>query len=182
MSAPEVLLKTDTFMIDKLRAEDASGLSRMMVSNKKRFARFFPMTLAQNLSEEASKAYILLKNIEIGYKSEFTFAIRDSKSQNVVGLLILKEIDWEKMQGEMAYCIDRKYEGLGWTSRAITAFSQFALDELGLKKLQILVHHSNKASTRVAVKSGYIWSRTLSKAYTPPDEIALDMELYELCI
>jgi len=182
MSAPKVLLETDTFLIDKLRAKDAFSLSRMMVTNKGRFARFFPMTLAQNLSEEASKAYILLKNIEIDYKSEFTFAIRERKEQNVAGLLILKEIDWKTLQGEIAYCIDQKYEGMGWTSRAVTAFSQFALAELGLQRLRIIVHQTNKASVRVAMKSGYIWQRTLSKAYTPPDESVLDMELYELYI
>lgn len=182
MGASEVVLTTDTFLIDELKAKDAPHLSQMMIANKKRFTRFFPMTLAQNLSKEASEAFILLKNIEMEYKSEFTFALREREQQNVVGLLILKEIDWKALQGEIAYCIDHNYEGRGWTSIAVSALSQFALNKLGLRKLQILVHRSNKASIRVAMKSGYLWQRTLSKAYTPPEETALDMELYELHI
>ncbi|NNE78454.1 MAG: N-acetyltransferase, partial [Pricia sp.] len=60
------MIDTEHFVIDKLRPEDAADLSDFMISDKKRFGRFFPVTLAQNLSKEASKAYILLKNIEIG--------------------------------------------------------------------------------------------------------------------
>ena len=169
-----------SFFLNQLTAEDAQTLSRLMIDNQERFARFFPMTLAQNQSEEASKAYILLKNIEFEYKSEFTFALRKSVDGTVCGLVIIKNIDREKSRAEIAYCIGEKYAGRGWTSRAVTQISQFAFQKLQLKTLEILSHESNYASIRVAEKCGFIHTKVLKAEHTPPNEKPLDMQLFEL--
>ena len=96
--------------------------------------------------------------------------------------MILKEIDWNKKTGELAYCIGQEFENKGLMTIAVSQFSKFALEDLRLKTLQIMVHVTNKGSIRVAEKCGYLWKKTLNKAYTPPDEIALNMELYEISI
>ncbi|AYN66187.1 N-acetyltransferase [Euzebyella marina] len=168
------------FLLDQLSADDAAALSRLMVKNSERFERFFPMTLAQNLTEEASKAFILLKNVEFDYQSEFTFAIREQETKSVIGLVILKNIDRDLWQGELAYCIDSEYEGRGWTSQAIKQTVNFAFTKVGLKTLQIIVHHTNKASIGVAMNCGFSYVKILKEAHTPPNENALDMMLFEL--
>ena len=58
--------------------------------------------------------------------------------------------------------------------------SNYAFKDLQLKALQIIVHESNKASTKVAKKCGFTWQKILEKEHTPPNEAPLDMELYEL--
>jgi ribosomal-protein-alanine N-acetyltransferase len=173
------MIVTENFTVDELRTEDAADLSRLMVSDKKRFQRFFPITLGQNLTEKASQAYILLKQAEMKLKTEYTYAIREKKNRQVAGLIILKNIDREKKEGELAYCIGQKFAGKGWMTQTVRRFSQVAFG-MGLNTLQIIVHQTNKASIRVAEKCGYIWQGTLKKKFTPPGEEALDMELYEL--
>ena len=114
------------------------------------------------------------------YKQEFGYTIKVFPTKNIAGLIILKHIDWQKKQGEFAYCIGKKHEGQGWMTEAIVASSQFAIENLGLKTLQIIAHKNNFGSVKVAEKSGYIWKKTLKKVFAPINEPPLDMELFEL--
>ena len=174
------MIHFDSFYIDFLKAEDAKSLSEMMVSNSERFKRYFPITLSKNVSLEASQKYIIDKEVECQSKSEFTFAIKTLDRPEIIGIIIIKEIDWNIKQGEFAYCIDSNYENKGWMSKAINAVSKYAFEILGLKKLQIIVHKDNIGSSKVAQKCNFVWKKTLLEEYTPPNDIPLDMELYEL--
>lgn len=170
---------TETFKLEALKPRDASSLSALMISNGKTFQKYLPKTLEQNLSEEASKTYISTKNKALKNKTEFTFAVKDNETLAVAGLVILKNIDTQLKQGEFAYCIGKKFSGKGWITQSLKATSKFALEELGLKKLQIIIHKTNVSSIQVAERCGFTWTRTLEKEFVS-EKSSLDMELYEL--
>lgn len=163
-----------------LNGNDAESLFMLMTSNTGIFSRFFPITLQQNQSVADSRHYIKKKTLEANNRTEFTFAIKEQETAGVVGLTILKNLDWELGRGEVAYCLDKRHHGKGWVTLAVQELSMFAFNELGLHVLQILVHKSNLASINVAKKCGYVWKQTLTKSYQPPNEAALDMEEYLL--
>jgi ribosomal-protein-alanine N-acetyltransferase len=169
----------DLFTLESLTIADAPGLHELMVSNKNIYKRFLPITLAQNKTIEASVKYILDKNDKRNSKTEYIFGIKSRANNTLVGLLILKNLNWGHKRGELAYCIDEIYQGRGWTTKAIVKITSFALNDLGLKTLRIIVHKENRASMRVAEKCGFLWKKTLLKSYTPTNEESLDMELYE---
>lgn len=175
-----MIFKNTVFYLDQLSSGDAESLSYMMLKNSDRLKRYFPNTLAQNTCIKDSEAYIVQKNNEIANREEFTYAIKDSVSNKVIGIIIIKELDWSIAQGELAYCIDRDYGGKGIMTTTVTTVSDYAFKALELKRLQIIVHKDNIASVNVAKKSAYLWQRTLINEYTPPNEKPLDMELYEL--
>ncbi|MEC5165274.1 ribosomal-protein-alanine N-acetyltransferase [Flavobacterium sp. PL11] len=174
------MIVTENFILDKLRKEDAQQLHQFMMENKERFKVFFPVTLSNNETLEKSKEYIEVKNSEIQERTNFTFAIRAIDSQIIVGLIIIKKIDWTARVGELAYCITNKHEGKGLTTKAVEALSYFAFEELKLKKLQIIAHKTNIGSVKVALNNGFIWNKILKNEFTPINETPLDMELYEL--
>ena len=170
----------DSFHIDYLKIKDANQLFEFLVANTERFKRFFPVTIASNSTLEQTKEYISIKNKEIEEKINFTCAIRETKTNKICGLIIIKKIDWNLKQGELAYCIDSKFESKGLTSFAVSEMSKFGIEKLKLKTLQIIAHKSNIGSCKVAMKNGFIWQRTLLDEFTPINELPLDMELYEL--
>jgi len=174
------MIITTNFIINPLKPTDANLLHRMIVDNTERLKMYFPVTLSSNSTFEKTTEYISIKNKEIQEKTNFTFAIREKNSQQIVGLIIIKKIDWHKKQGEFAYCIDSEYEGKGLTSFAVKEMSIFAFNNLGLKTLQIISHKTNFGSIKVAENSGFIWKKTLPNEFTPTNELPLDMELYEL--
>ncbi|WP_417201236.1 GNAT family N-acetyltransferase [Bizionia sp.] len=172
-------LKTESFSLEVLKPQDAQSLSRLMISNGKRFQQYLPKTLSENLSEADSKNYIQRKTKQIKNKTEFTFAIKDIDSDDVAGLIILKNIDYQLKQGEFSYCLGQKYSGRGWMTRSIKAAKNFAFNELKLKSLQIIIHKSNLASIQIAERNGFTWIKTLDNEYVSGISV-LDMELYEL--
>ena len=172
-------MKEERITVSQITLSDADDLCTLMTSNASRFLRFFPHTLKQNTTVEDSKIFILKKRKEQQAKEEYTFLFKENLTNKLMGLLIIKEINWITKQGELAYCIDQSYEGKGFMTQAIQYISNYAFQKLGLRTLQIIVHKSNVGSIRVAEKCTYIWQRTLKEVFTPPYEKALDMELYE---
>ena len=170
----------DSFYIDSIQENDAWNLCNLMTSNEDRFKQFFPSTLAQNLTPELSFYFTKKKVKEYQAKQEFLFTINEQQSYTLIGLVYIKELDWEVKQGEFAYCIGYQYENKGIISKAIAALSKYAFKELGIQTLQIIVHKTNVGSLRVAEKCNFVRQKTLLNEYTPPNGIPLDMELYEL--
>ena len=173
-------MKMDSFHIDYLRNIDANQLFEFLAENKERLQKYFPVTISSNSTIEKTAEYIEIKNKEIEEKINFTFAIRNKRTNQICGLIIIKKIDWPKKQGELAYCIGSQFESKGFTSFAVSEMTKFATEELKLKTLQIIAHKSNVGSCKVAEKNGFIWQRTLLNEFTPINELPLNMELYEL--
>ena len=172
-------MTSEDFIIDPLKSTDANQLFQFMEDNKERLQRYFPVTLSSTATLEKTTEYIVIKNKEIVEKLNFTFAIRNKKSREIAGLIIIKKINWDKEQGELAYCIGSENEKKGVTTFAVKEMSQFAFNKLKLKTLQIISHKTNFGSIKVAENNGFIWQRTVVNEFTPMNEKPLDMELYE---
>jgi len=175
-----MILEFDSFYLDKIQPKDSWKLCNFAVANEDRFKRYFPKTLEANLTPALSEFFVAKKVKQFADREEFLFVLKHIQTRDVVGLFYIKELDWDKQQGEFAYCIGYPFEGQGLTSKVIKALSEHAFDNLGLKTLQIIVHKDNIASVKVATNNHFEWVETLLKAYTPPGEAPLDMELYEL--
>jgi ribosomal-protein-alanine N-acetyltransferase len=174
------MIEFGDYIIIKILKKDASSLCNLMVSNTERFKRYFPKTLEQNLTIESAQLFAFRKTQEFKNNEEFLFTIKKVETNQIVGLVYIKELDWNKKQGEFAYCLDVKCESKGLMTKAVKKLSNYAFTNLGLEVLQIIVHKDNIRSVKVAKNAGFIWQRTLLKEYTPPNESPLDMELYEL--
>jgi len=175
-----MIAEFEGFEINPIHNGDAWKICNLCVANEERFKRYFPITLEKNLTPTLSQYFVEDKVKAFAEKEEFLFTLKHSESRDLAGLIYLKELDWGKNQGEFAYCIGYNFEGKGLISKSVEALSKHAFKELGLETLQIIVHKSNLSSVKVAEKTNFKWIKTLEKEYAPPNEDALDMELYEL--
>ncbi|MFD2724849.1 GNAT family N-acetyltransferase [Hyunsoonleella rubra] len=173
-------LNLGSYYISPIQTKDAWSICNFVVANEDRLKRYFPKTLEQNLTPDLSNIFAEKKVKQFENDEEYVFTIKKNESHKLVGLIFLKEIDWTKKQGEFAYCIDYNIEGRGIMTTAIQELSDYAFDNLGFETLQILVHHSNMGSIKVAENCNFTHIKTLKNNYTPPNENPLDMELYEL--
>jgi ribosomal-protein-alanine N-acetyltransferase len=173
------MIITENIVIDKLNPKDANQLHLFTIENAERFRKFFPLTLSSNETLQKTVEYIESKEREIQQKVNFTFAIREIDTQKIIGLIIIKKIDWTNRVGELAYCIGNNFEGKGLITETVKAISSFAYNELELKTLQIIAHKTNLGSIKVAENNDFVWQRTLIDEFTPTNELPLDMELYE---
>ena len=168
------------FHISPIKIEDAWKICNFAISNEDRLGLYFPKTLEQNLTPTLSKAFVELKVKQFNLKDEFLFTIKPHQLNEVAGLVYIKELDWEKKQGEFAYAIGYPFEGKGITSNAVKALSQYAFNDLKLRTLQIMAHKTNIGSFKVAENCGFKWVKTLINSFTPTNGVPLNMDLYEL--
>ena len=175
-----MIVEFDSYYINSIQEKDAWKLCDFIVANEDRLKQYFPKTLAQNLNPTLSQHFVKKKVKEFNNKEEFLFLIKKKTSNELVGLVYIKDLDWTKKQGEFAYCIGYPFEGKHITSKAIQLLSEYAFNHLNLKTLQIIVYKDNIPSVKVAIRNHFVWQRTLKNEYTPPNKNPLDMELYEL--
>ena len=57
--------------------------------------------------------------------------------------------------GEIGYFVDRAYWGKGIAPRAVELIEKVCFDDLGLNRIELVTLKQNKASIRIAEKSGY---------------------------
>ncbi|GAA3587824.1 GNAT family protein [Flavivirga amylovorans] len=174
------MLSFNGYNIAPIQLKDAWSICNFIVANEDRLKRYFPKTLEQNLTPDLSKFFVDKKVKQFHSKEEFLFTIKENESGELVGLVYIKELDWDKKQGEFAYCIGYPFKGQGVITKAISCLSDFAFSDLGLKTLQIIVHKDNIASVKVAEDCNFTWIKTLKNEFAPPGEALLNMELYEL--
>ncbi|MBO3096676.1 GNAT family N-acetyltransferase [Gelidibacter pelagius] len=177
-----MIYSSDLFTISLLKPKDALQLNKLLVSNTDRFIRFLPKTLEENTTLESTRNYIQRKTKSAEKRNEFVFIIHDKHSIDIIGMIILKNLDWKAKQGEFAYCIGKRFKGKGLMSKAIKATSNYVIKNLGLETLQILSHKTNLPSINTAIRSGFKWQGTLKDEFKPLNEAPLDMELFEYSI
>ena len=173
-------LRFNDFEISAIHEGDAWKICDFCVANSNRLKRYFPKTLEQNLNPTLSQLFVDKKVKQFKTKEEFLFTLKHSENRKLVGLIYIKELNWDTKQGEYAYCIDYTQKGKGLMSNAISELNRFAFNELGLETIQIIAHKDNLSSIKVARNNNFEWQKTLKNEFTPIGENPLDMELYEL--
>lgn len=170
----------DGFEINPIHGGDAWKICDLCVANSDRFKRYFPKTLEQNLNPTLSQLFVDTNVKHFQNRTVFLFTLKHSETRELAGLIYIKELDWDKKQGEFAYCIGYTFEGQSLISKAVNALSTYAFNDLGLETLQIISNKDNLGSVKVAVNNNFEWQKTLINEFTPAGEQPLDMELYEL--
>jgi RimJ/RimL family protein N-acetyltransferase len=87
----------------------------------------------------------------------------------VLGRVAFRIIDLDEGTAEIAYWVTAAARGRGAAVQAVNALSRWALDDLGLHRLDLLHAVANTASCRVADKAGYAYEATLRSAVLHTD-------------
>ncbi|WP_289043618.1 GNAT family N-acetyltransferase [uncultured Olleya sp.] len=175
-----MIAQFDTFEINPIHSGDAWKLCDFIIANQDRLQRYFPKTIAQNLTPTLSEIFVNKKAKQFKNKEEFLFTLKHIQTREISGIIYIKDLNWSTNQGEFAYCIGYTFKGKGITTKAIKFLIEYAFTELHLKTLKIIVHNTNKSSIKVAKTNGFKWIKTLENEFTPIGENPLNMELYKL--
>jgi RimJ/RimL family protein N-acetyltransferase len=79
----------------------------------------------------------------------------DARDGTLLGSFSVMGLDREPGYGEIGYWVAREARGRGVATRAVRLLSEWAVRELGLTRVEILVHEDNAPSRRVAEKAGF---------------------------
>ena len=79
----------------------------------------------------------------------------DAEDDRLLGSFSLMELDLEPGYGEIGYWVAAEARGRGVATRAVRLLADWAREELGLTKIDVLPHKDNAPSRRVAEKAGF---------------------------
>ena len=79
-----------------------------------------------------------------------------SRDGEFLGFTGIVDLDAEARQGEIGYVVAREARGRGVAGRSLRLVTDWALDTLGLQRVELHIDPENEASIRVAERCGYV--------------------------
>ncbi len=163
-----------------IEKEDFEELHNLIERNRERLIMYFPKTSVTIKDVEAAKKFAKQKVKQALEREQFCFVISINSYNGIIGMVMVKNIDWTIPKGELAYFIDENYEGIGITSNAVKFVVEYCFKELEMEKLYIKFNPENAGSKRVAIKNGFEKEGLLKREFRTGHGELSDVERYGL--
>ena len=166
--APVKMLETERLLLRAPVPEDAEPLAPMYADPEVMRYLGEGRTLTRDETERSVLRLIESWNAD-GFGLFTTVRKEDDAVIGRVGLIVWNPETWQTTRAdaegpkelEVGYTIGRQYWGVGYATEAAAAARDFALEELGARRLIALIIHGNDASENVARKLGFEYERDI---------------------
>ncbi|MCI5056010.1 MAG: GNAT family N-acetyltransferase [Flavobacteriales bacterium] len=138
----------------------------MIKVNKDILSLAFPKTSRASESIDEAKK-ILIQKEEAEKDMTLISRFVETTSKEVIGEIILKNLDLKEASGELAYYLDKKFHNQGLMTAAILVFLNEIQGEFTHINARTLL--SNLASQRVLEKIGFKYIKTVSSDFRSQD-------------
>jgi len=168
------------FKLRLAEPEDATAFFQLIDRNRPRLEDFFSGTVARTRTPEDTQAYIEEIMQRIAARTYFPYFLIDTKRPGFVGLIDVKNIDWNIPRAELGCFIDREYAGQGIASDAFRYVVKHLIDDLGFEKLFLRTSPANLSAIALAEKTGFKQEGLLRHDYKTTKGELVDMVYYGL--
>jgi len=108
------------------------------------------------LSEEVVAGRITTSWAQARRQGDFApFAIADAVSDEYLGNVLLHTFDWEQRRCEIGYWLLPEARGRGLSARAARLLAVWAIDVVGMERVEAVVDVDNVASLRSIERAGF---------------------------
>jgi len=171
-------IEFDKFQISLLETKDSDSFYNLIDSNRDRFEDYFAGTVSKTKTLKDTQAYCEVIKQKIEDKSYFPFVVSLKEDNSFVGLVDIKNVDWNVPKAEVGYLIDKAYEGKGITSKALALVMDYVSDEFGFKKILCRANSENLSSIGVALKNKFELEGTIRRDYKTTKNEVVDLNYY----
>ena len=169
-------LRDDDLVLRPKRPDDADALTAACQDPEIARWTFVPSPYTRADAER----FIAISAEEAAAGTGVHLLATDATDDRVLGSFSVMEIDRERGSGEIGYWVAAGARGRGIATRATRLLADWARDELGLTRIEILPHKDNTPSRRVAEKLGFRDTGALVPAPRgPQDEPAFAVYVWE---
>lgn len=163
-----------------IEKEDFTDIYYLIEKNRDRLITYFPKTSTGIKDLESAKKFATYKVRQALEREQYCFVVALKSDPEIVGMVMVKNIDWIIPKGELAYFIDQNYEGIGITSNAVRWIVEYCFKELEMEKLYIKFNPENIGSKKVAIKNGFEKEGFLKREFRTGLGELTDVERYGL--
>lgn len=95
----------------------------------------------------------------------FSFAIRPTDADDIIGVAVIKDIEWPNRSGWLALGIGMaEMRGQGLGAEALSLLLDFAFDEIGLRRVSLTVMSYNERAIGLYARHGFTKEGVLRSA------------------
>ena len=166
--------------LEKIHNIQFKEFFELIDNNRNRIIKTFPVTVSNCIDLKTTEVFIT-KNIQIEEERTGSyFYIRNIETNNLIGYIGIKKIDYSISKCELFYFIDTNFEGKGIISNAVSQIIDFCFKELKMNKIFICTSKINFASQQIALKNGFVLEGTLREEFKNFEGLLEDVNYYGL--
>ncbi|HEX8334390.1 MAG TPA: GNAT family N-acetyltransferase, partial [Segetibacter sp.] len=129
----DIKMHFDNYAIRLLTVEDLDAYYRLVEKNRKRLEDFFTGTVSRTRTLEDTRSFLLDITQRARDKTYFPYIIVEISTNNIVGFLDLKNIDWSIPKSEVGCYMDEESASKGIATKAFCMFCDFCFAEYDFK-------------------------------------------------
>ena len=148
---PKLTIGSESILLRPPEQSDIDLIAR--ACNDEEIQKWLPLPSPYEVSDAEFFVTTLANEVRTSGRG-IIFAIE--KNGNFVGCIDVKRTEWLNLTCEIGYWSVPEYRGLGYASLALTLLSRWLLLEKEFERVEVRVAVENLASTRVAIKSGFV--------------------------
>jgi len=171
-------LRFDNYKIELLKKHESEFFFNLIDFNRNRLEDFFAGTVSKTKTLEDTLEYCVEIQNRIDTKTYFPYMITDVNTNQFVGLIDVKNIDWNVPKAELGSFIDSRYEGKGIVSKATNLVVGHIVKEHKFIKLLCRANSRNKGSIAVILKNGFELEGTIRRDYKTTKGEVVDLNYY----
>lgn len=169
----KIHLSTKRLHLFPLDIQHKDAYYSLILANKERLEESFPITLLNTAT--LSKTTIYLKNLQENWLQDKGGKLGIWLDTTLVGMVMIKNIDWSIPKCELAYFIGAEFSRNGYATEAIQAVLKYCFEDLNLLKVFIRVIATNTPSLGLAEKCGFIREGFLKNEYRTGSKKLVDL-------
>lgn len=166
------------YHIEALETTDAKALFELIQHNKIRLETFFAGTVGETQTLSDTEDYCQEIIIRRQNKSYFPYLIKTNVTNQLIGLIDVKNIDWNIPKAELGYFIDGDFEGKGIITKGVGLVADYLVKEFKFLKLFCRVNAENLGSIQVVLKNGFELEGTIRREYRTSSGDIVDLNYY----
>jgi RimJ/RimL family protein N-acetyltransferase len=121
--------------------------------------------IPREYTELHATEFIATRDTDRAAGRELSFAVVGNDDV-LLGAIGMSNFDWADHKGEIGYWMAREARGRGLGTRALRLLSRWAIEGLGLERLELMANPANEASQRLAERAGFRREGTLRRYRT----------------
>jgi RimJ/RimL family protein N-acetyltransferase len=133
----------------------------------------------ERYTERHARDFIAGTAADIEAGRELAMAVVDPADGRLLGAVGMSNLDWVDLKAEIGYWVAREARRQGVGARATRMLALWAVDHLGLERLELLAHPANEASQRLAERAGFTREGTLRR-YRRRHGVREDLVMFSL--
>ncbi len=110
----------------------------------------------------------------------YNWAIELKETSRAIGSIGVVDLSNQHRRCEIGYCIGKEFWGKGIMTEALKAVISFAVEEIGIVRVQAMHNSQNVASGKVMLKAGMKYEGRLYSFHIGKDGLPYDCDMYSI--